>query len=513
MTRRTMIVSFSFEQEPGALQLLQEAGVDCQVIPHGRCAGWKEEDFAACWAAMSPQPTGLLMGADFHVGRTFLRAASGLKYLSLNCAGTDHLDMEALACHGVQVRSVPRQNYDAVADLVFGQILCLMRKICQADRTIRAGGWNSGVERGRAVSGKTLGVIGTGAIGQAVMERAVGFHMPLIALSRSRSEELTRRYGVRYLDREAFFRQADIVVLACPLAENTRHIIDAQALALMGPDSILINPSRGGLVDDAALLAALRSGGIAGAALDAFCEEPLLDSPYFALDNVLPVLCKASHNTGKAAERLGGGDRLAWQACDVSGEDSVQALFDGIMARFGRLDGFVSNAGIYPHGHICDMDAAAWDRVFAINTRSVFLCARQARRCMPRGGSLVQTCSFAAISPSVGSGAYAASKAAVYSMTKTLAAELAPRDIRVNGLIPGVIDTDITRPLLEKNHRAMTDAIALHRAGMPEDVAHAAIYLLSDESAYLTGSFIEISGGKLCVQNPADAWSGKEGQD
>lgn len=214
----------------------------------------------------------------------------------------------------------------------------------------------------------------------------------------------------------------------------------------------------------------------------------------------------------EAARSLACPERLAWQACDVSRESSVHAFFEGILARFGRLDGFLSNAGIYPHGVICDMDTAAWDRVFAINTRSAFLCAKEARRCMTNGGALVNTCSFAAVSPSVNSGAYAASKAAVYSMTKTLAAELAPWNIRVNGIIPGVIETDMTLPLLEKNGPAMTEAIAMHRPGQPRHVADAALFLLGDESAYMTGTFLEISGGKLCVQNPGDAWKQKEEQ-
>lgn len=287
MQKRAMIVSFSFEQEPDALALLRQAGIECLLIPHKTCSTWTEQDFAAAWQAMPQKPSALLMGADFTVGEAFLQAAPELRYLSLNCAGMDHLNQPALQAHGVRIRNVPQQNFDAVADLAFGQILCLLRKIHLADRQIRAGQWNSGVERGCAVSGKTLGVVGTGAIGQAIMRRAQGFNMALVALSRSQRPELTARYGVRYLPQDEFFRQADIVVLACPLAENTHHIINSHTLALMGKDSYLINPSRGGLVDDAALLHALENGLIAGAALDAFVQEPLTDSPYFALNNVL----------------------------------------------------------------------------------------------------------------------------------------------------------------------------------------------------------------------------------
>lgn len=287
MKHKALIVSFSFEQEPEAFEILRQSGIECLLLPNEQCKNWQEKDFAAYWTSLPEKPTSLLMGADFHVGETFLSAARELRYLSLNCAGMDHLDAQALHAYGVEVRNVPRQNFDAVADLVFGQILCLLRKICKADCTIRKGEWNNGVERGYAVSGKTLGIIGTGAIGQAVMQRAQGFHMPLVALSRSQNPTLTQKFGVRYLEYDDFFRQAEIVVLTCPLADNTYHIIGEKALSLMGRNSFLINPSRGGLVDDAALLHALQNGIIAGAALDAFVEEPLLQSPYFALDNVL----------------------------------------------------------------------------------------------------------------------------------------------------------------------------------------------------------------------------------
>lgn len=190
-------------------------------------------------------------------------------------------------------------------------------------------------------------------------------------------------------------------------------------------------------------------------------------------------------------------------ACDVSNAEAVAAMFDSAMADFGKIDVFVSNAGIYPQCALMDMTPAQWDGVMGVNLRSVFLCAQNAYRCMKdKGGVLINAASYAAVIASAGSGAYAASKSAVYSLTKTLAAELAPYGIRVNGFIPGVIQTGMTRAVVDEKGDQLVNQIALHKLGQPDDVARAVAFLASDAAEYLTGTFIEISGGKFCVQNP-----------
>lgn len=190
-------------------------------------------------------------------------------------------------------------------------------------------------------------------------------------------------------------------------------------------------------------------------------------------------------------------------AADVSSEEAVNAMFDSAMSDFGKIDIFVSNAGIYPQSALMDMSVKQWDAVMSVNLRSVFLCAKAAFRCMKdKGGVLINAASYAAVLGSAGSGAYAASKAAVHSLTKTLAAELAPYNIRVNGFIPGVIQTGMTKAVVDEKGDHLVNQIALHRLGQPDDVAQAVAFLASDAASYLTGTFIEISGGKLCVQNP-----------
>lgn len=199
-------------------------------------------------------------------------------------------------------------------------------------------------------------------------------------------------------------------------------------------------------------------------------------------------------------------------AADVSSEAAVNAMFDKAVADFGKVDVFVSNAGIYPQSGLMDMSVSQWDMVMNVNLRSVFLCAKAAFRCMKEsGGVIINAASYAAVLGSAGSGAYAASKSAVHSLTKTLAAELAPYGIRVNGFIPGVIQTGMTKAVVDAKGDSLVNQIALHRLGQPDDVARAVAFLASDAAAYLTGTFIEITGGKFCVQNPDYGYQKREG--
>lgn len=287
MSDKVMVLSFSFEQEPDAFEELCKAGFEPLLWAQKDRVDATEDDLVQYWKALPVKPRGIVMGADIPIGEKFLSQADGLEAVSLNCAGYDHLDLEAFERHNIKVCNVPRQNFSAVADLAFGQIISLMRRIPEGDRNIRAGKWCAGVERGRAVSGKTLGIVGLGAVGRAVAQRAKGFDMDIIVSSTSRKPELAEKYGLRYVDRETFFREADIVVLCCPANEDTHHLINRDTLALMKPDAVIINPSRGALIDTQALVEALKQKKIAGAALDVFETEPLYESELFALDNTV----------------------------------------------------------------------------------------------------------------------------------------------------------------------------------------------------------------------------------
>ena len=287
MGKKVLIISFSFEQEPDAFEALTAAGLEPILWANKDRKGATEDDLVAYYQAMEEKPEAIVMGADIEITDKFLSVAEGLTVISLNCAGYDHIDLESCTRHGIKLVNVPRRNFDAVADLAWGLILSFMRNIPKGDKAIRAGLWAKGVERSMAVSGKTLGIVGVGAIGQAVAKRAMGFDMNIVAKSGSRKAELAEKYGITFLDDEEFFRTADIIVLTCPLAENNYHMINRETLAMMKPNAVLINPSRGGLVDVEALYEALKEHRIGGAALDAYEEEPLLESPLFELDNIL----------------------------------------------------------------------------------------------------------------------------------------------------------------------------------------------------------------------------------
>lgn len=287
MNNKVLIISFSFEQEAEAFEALHKAGLEPILLAEKDRLGYTEKELLAYWEALAEKPSGILMGADIPLGEKFANNAQGLKYISLNCAGADHLDLAAFAKADIVICNVPRQNFDAVADLAWGLILSTMRRIVEGDARIRSGNWCDGVARGSAVSKKTIGIIGFGAIGQGVARRAAGFDMRVIVSSRAKDSELEAKYQIEYVDRETLFKEADIVIPTCPLVPDTHHLINETTLKLMKSDAFVINPSRGGIIDTNALIKALKNGEIAGAGLDVFEEEPLYESELFSLQNVV----------------------------------------------------------------------------------------------------------------------------------------------------------------------------------------------------------------------------------
>ncbi len=287
MKQKILIISFSFEQEEEAFQVLRNEDYELLLLAEKERSGFTEDDLINYWNGLSDKPTGILMGADIALGEKFANQADGLKAISLNCAGYDHLDLDSFKNRNIIICNVPRQNFDAVADFAWGQILSVMRRIPEGDRSMRKGKWCEGVERGYAVSKKTIGIIGFGAIGQAVAKRAIGFDMNTIVSSTSEKPELAIKYNATYVTRETLFREADIVIPTCPHEPETHHIINETTLSMMKKNAFVVNPSRGGIIDTKALCEALKNHKIAGAALDVYEEEPLYESELFALDNVV----------------------------------------------------------------------------------------------------------------------------------------------------------------------------------------------------------------------------------
>jgi NAD(P)-dependent dehydrogenase (short-subunit alcohol dehydrogenase family) len=194
---------------------------------------------------------------------------------------------------------------------------------------------------------------------------------------------------------------------------------------------------------------------------------------------------------------------------DVSKRSEIFSFADEVERHFGGIDIWVSNAGAFLPQKIINTTEEQWQMIMDVNVKSVYYGALIAADKIRKRGSgvLINAASFASLMPSLGSGAYAASKAAVYSMTKSLAAELAPFNIRVIGYIPGVIETQMTTSTIKSKGDSVKSPIALRRIGEPKDVANAVLFAASDRASYITGTCIEVSGGKFCVQNPQDAWA------
>lgn len=202
---------------------------------------------------------------------------------------------------------------------------------------------------------------------------------------------------------------------------------------------------------------------------------------------------------GVVAEIVGsGGNALAFQA-DVSQEQDVLALFDATEQAFGPVTALVNNVGVlFTQSRLVDMDVERFNRVMATNVTSCFLCCREAMRRMPDGGAIVNVSSLAARTGSPFEYAdYAASKAAMDTLTKGLSVEAGERNIRVNGVRPGFIHTDIHADGGEPGRvERLTPSIPLKRGGQPKEVARTIAWLLSDEASYVTGSLLDVAGGR-----------------
>jgi len=216
--------------------------------------------------------------------------AEGLRVIA-NCAvGFDNIDVEAATAHGVIVTNTPEVLTEATADFAWALLMAAARRVPEADRFVREGrfrGWEPGLLLGSDLAGKTLAVVGVGRIGAAMARRSKGFGMRVLYVDVQRNEALEQELGARKVDLETAVREADFISLHPPLTPETRHLINAERLAAMKPTAYLVNTSRGPVVDEAALVEALREKRIAGAGLDVFENEPDLAPGLADLDNVV----------------------------------------------------------------------------------------------------------------------------------------------------------------------------------------------------------------------------------
>jgi D-3-phosphoglycerate dehydrogenase len=224
------------------------------------------------------------------VSAEMINRAKRLKMIQTTSVGYEGVDADAAAANGVIICNVAEANANSVAELVFGLMLDVARRISAHDRLLRDGGWaRYHVERQVMIRGSTLGIIGLGAIGSRIAQIGRNaFNMRILACDPYIIPDRAEQFGGKLVDMETLLKESDVVTTHTPLNEETMHLIGERELSLMKPTAILINTSRGPVVDEKALIKALKQGKISGAGLDVFETEPLeKDSPLRSLNNVV----------------------------------------------------------------------------------------------------------------------------------------------------------------------------------------------------------------------------------
>ncbi len=261
---------------------------------------------------------GLFATPSERVGGQILMTNRSLKAVCLMAVGYNNVDVAAASAAGVMVTNTPDVLNQTTADFAWALLLATARRVTEAEHWLRAGQWDKwryDSFLGSDVHGATLGIIGMGRIGQAIARRAIGFDMQVIYHNRSRlsAEQEARAHHAKYVELEQLLRSSDHVILMLPYSKDTHHAIAAPELALMKPTATLINLARGGIVDDAALIAALREKRIAAAGLDVFENEPAFDAGFLTLPNVVltPHIASASYQTRLAMARCAADNLIA----------------------------------------------------------------------------------------------------------------------------------------------------------------------------------------------------------
>ncbi|KQO55926.1 dehydrogenase [Methylobacterium sp. Leaf87] len=269
-------------------------------------------DAEAFYAEIGPRIRAMATGAQAPVDDALLARLPNLEIVASFGVGYDTIDTASAAARGVVVTNTPDVLSDEVADLAMGLLLATLRQIPQADRYLRAGHWPTRpYPLTPTLRGRTIGILGLGRIGRAIATRLEGFGVALAYHGRRRQPEVSYTYHATLL---GMARAVDVLLVVAPGGPETDGLVDAAVLAALGPEGILINVARGSVVDEAALIAALRDGTILGAGLDVFAREPHVPADLVALDHVvlLPHVGSGSVHTREAMGRLVVDNLLHW---------------------------------------------------------------------------------------------------------------------------------------------------------------------------------------------------------
>jgi D-3-phosphoglycerate dehydrogenase len=271
-------VLISDNLSPAAVEIFRRRGIDVD-LKTGLTQAALREIIAAY--------DGLAIRSATKVTKELLETATNLKVVGRAGIGVDNVDIRSATARGVVVMNTPHGNTITTAEHAIALMFALARQIAQADASTRSGKWEKNRFLGVELTGKTLGVIGCGNIGSIVADRGVGLHMKVIAYDPYLSEKRALDLGVEKVELDALLERADIITLHTPLTDATKNILSRDALARTRQGVRIINCARGGLLDETALADAIKSGHVAGAALDVFETEPATDSPLFSLENVI----------------------------------------------------------------------------------------------------------------------------------------------------------------------------------------------------------------------------------
>ena len=242
-----------------------------------------------------------IAGLDYLTADVIEAMPESVKVISRYGVGVDRVDLAAARRRNITVTNTPGANSTAVCELAFALMLAAARNLPQLHNAVSAGQWPR--SEGMELAGKTLGIVGLGAIGKRLAVRAKAFEMEVAAYDPYFDEAFSAAHGIQKMELDALLRKADIVSLHVPLTEETFHLIDAKRIAQMKTGAVIINTARGGLIDEAAAAEAIRSGKLGGLGLDAFEQEPLIDSPLKGLPHVIFTPHTGAH-TSEATEKM-----------------------------------------------------------------------------------------------------------------------------------------------------------------------------------------------------------------
>ena len=244
-----------------------------------------------------------------------IEAADNLKIIGRAGVGVDNIDLDAATKRGIMVVNAPESTSITVAEHTMGLMLSVARKIAIADKSTKEGKWEKKLFKGMELKGKTLGVIGMGRIGSQVVKRCKAFEMSAMAYDPYLPPEVAQDMGVKLTDLDDVLKNADVITIHVPLTPETTHLISTEQFAIMKENAIILNCARGGIIDEDALLEALKNNRIYGAGIDAFSEEPPANKEWYTLENVVI----GSHS---AASTLG--------ATKAMGRMAVKNLFESL---------------------------------------------------------------------------------------------------------------------------------------------------------------------------------------